>query len=555
MNRKVLFLTFLISLMITAAALPVAAEEAGAQGKGIAVLYTSDVHCGVDQGFGYEGLWQIRQTMEEEGYATILVDDGDSVQGEAIGTLTRGEAVIGLMNQMGYDAAIPGNHEFDYGTDQFLRLADMAAFPYISCNFTKNGELVFEPYTIVEAAGKKIAFVGVTTPMTFTTSTPTYFQDENGSFIYGFMQDETGQKLYDAVQSAVDSARKEGADYVYVLAHLGLEDTCSPWTYADVISHTSGIDVFLDGHSHDTEQVVMKNRDGKNVTRSAVGTKLNCIGRSIIHAEDGTIETDILSWPNSESAPRLLDMDNEMTAAVDAAFKELDDEMNTVVARSDVELIINDPEETDLSGNPIRMVRRAETNLGDLCADALREATGADIAILNGGGIRSGIGRGDITMGDILNVFPFNNTLCVVEATGQQILDALEWGARNVPDENGAFLQVSGLSYEIDSTVDSGCQSDENGMCTGIEGNRRVKKVRVGDEELDPGKTYSLAGSSYILIDRGDGFTFFENAPVLNDLDLIDHQALIDYLSGTLGGTVGEAYADPFGQGRITVTE
>ncbi|MBQ6385190.1 MAG: bifunctional metallophosphatase/5'-nucleotidase [Lachnospiraceae bacterium] len=555
MNRKVLFLTFLISLMITAASLPVAAEEAGATGKGIAVLYTSDVHCGVDQGFGYEGLWQIRQTMEEEGYATILVDDGDSVQGEAIGTLTRGEAVIGLMNQMGYDAAIPGNHEFDYGTDQFLRLADMAAFPYISCNFTKNGELVFEPYKIVEAAGKKIAFVGVTTPMTFTTSTPTYFQDENGSFIYGFMQDETGQKLYDAVQSAVDSARKEGADYVYVLAHLGLEDTCSPWTYADVISHTSGIDVFLDGHSHDTEQVVMKNRDGRNVTRSAVGTKLNCIGRSIIHAEDGTIETDILSWPNSESAPRLLDMDNEMTAAVDAAFKELDDEMNTVVARSDVELIINDPEETDLSGNPIRMVRRAETNLGDLCADALREATGADIAILNGGGIRSGIGRGDITMGDILNVFPYNNTLCVVEATGQQILDALEWGARNVPDENGAFLQVSGLSYEIDSTVDSGCRSDENGMCTGIEGDRRVKKVRVGDEELDPGKTYSLAGGSYILIDRGDGFTFFENAPVLNDLDLIDHQALIDYLSGTLGGTVGEAYADPFGQGRITVKE
>ena len=555
MNRKVLFLTFLISLMITAASLPVAAEEAGATGKGIAVLYTSDVHCGVDQGFGYEGLWQIRQTMEEEGYATILVDDGDSVQGEAIGTLTRGEAVIGLTNQMGYDAAIPGNHEFDYGTDQFLRLADMAAFPYISCNFTKNGELVFEPYKLVEAAGKKIAFVGVTTPMTFTTSTPTYFQDENGSFIYGFMQDETGQKLYDAVQSAVDSARKEGADYVYVLAHLGLEDTCSPWTYADVISHTSGIDVFLDGHSHDTEQVVMKNRDGRNVTRSAVGTKLNCIGRSIIHAEDGTIETDILSWPNSESAPRLLDMDNEMTAAVDAAFKELDDEMNTVVARSDVELIINDPEETDLSGNPIRMVRRAETNLGDLCADALREATGADIAILNGGGIRSGIGRGDITMGDILNVFPYNNTLCVVEATGQQILDALEWGARNVPDENGAFLQVSGLSYEIDSTVDSGCRSDENGMCTGIEGDRRVKKVRVGDEELDPGKTYSLAGGSYILIDRGDGFTFFENAPVLNDLDLIDHQALIDYFSGTLGGTVGEAYADPFGQGRITVKE
>ena len=250
---------------------PAPAEEPAPVEKNgdIILLFTSDVHCGIDQGFGYAGLQQVREYLLSQGYDVILVDDGDNIQGEPIGTMTKGETLVDLMNAMGYSVAIPGNHEFDYGMKQFLSIAEKADFPYISCNFNYKGKLVFEPYVIRELAGKKIAFVGVTTPKTLVTSTPSYFQDENGEVVYGFLQDDTGEAVYNAVQSAVDSARAEGADYVVVMGHLGNEAECAPWTYGDVIANTSGIDVFLDGHSHDTDQVVVKNKDGKDVPRSA----------------------------------------------------------------------------------------------------------------------------------------------------------------------------------------------------------------------------------------------------------------------------------------------
>ncbi len=533
-----------------------AAESSEAEtGKDIYILCTSDVHCGVDQGFGYAGLKQVRDTLEAKGYETILVDDGDSIQGEALGTLSKGEAMVDLMNDIGYDVAIPGNHEFDYGMDRFLELAEKADYPYISCNFTCQDKLVFEPYVIKEAAGKKIAFVGVTTPLTTRSSTPEYFKNEKGEFIYGFMQDKTGEKVYQAVQSAVDAARAEGADYVFVMAHLGNEAECKPWTYVDVISNTTGIDVFLDGHSHDTDQVVMKNKNGEDVTRCAVGTKLSCIGYSHISAEGEIVETGIWSWPNTEAAPEILDIKNEMRDEVDAAKKVLAEQLEQVVATTAVRLTIEDPEEKDTSGNPIRMVRRAETNLGDLCADAYRDQTGADIAVVNGGGVRANIEKGDITYGDIIGVHPFGNMICVLEVTGQQILDALEWGSRAVPEESGSFLQVSGLSYTVDSSIDTPCKMDENNMFAGIEGERRVKDVKVGGETLDPKKTYSLAGNDYDLRKQGDGYTMFDNAPVLQDNIKLDNQTLIDYIVDTLGGEIGEEYADPYGQGRITILE
>ena len=268
------------------AAGPAPAEAAAPSHSGeVMILFTSDVHCGVDQGFGYAGLQQIRSELEAQGYTTVLVDDGDAIQGEPIGTLSRGEAVVDLMNALKYDVAIPGNHEFDYGMARFLELAEMADFPYVCCNFTHEDALVFDPYVILDAAGLRIAFVGVTTPTTITASHPVYFQNDEGEFIYGFMQDESGETVYRAVQDAVDAARGEGADLVYLVSHLGYTLSCSPWTYADVVSHTTGIDVVLDGHSHDTEQVVMKNAAGEDVVRSAVGTKMESIGYSHISAE------------------------------------------------------------------------------------------------------------------------------------------------------------------------------------------------------------------------------------------------------------------------------
>ena len=521
----------------------------------IYVLYTSDIHCGIDKGFGLAGLQQVRDTLEAQGYATILVDDGDAIQGEPIGTLSEGEAMIGLMNAMRYDAAIPGNHEFDYGADRFLELTKMAAFPYISCNFNYRGERVFAPYVIVEAAGRKIAFVGVTTPRTIGDSAPVHFQNEAGEFVYGCLQDKTGESLYAAVQSAVDDARAEGAELVYVMGHCGLEAEARPWTYADIIEHTRGIDVFLDGHSHDTEQVVMKNMDGQNVTRSACGTKLQCIGYSHISRDGEVVETGIWSWPNKTSAPELLGIDNAAGQKVTEALASLQDLLGKVVAHTPYTLTINDPAAVDSSGNPIRMVRRAETNLGDLCADAFRDQGHADIGIVNGGGVRVDIEKGDITYGDILSVAPFGNMLCFIEVTGQDVLDALEWGVRSVPNQNGSFLQVSGLIFDVDVSIESPCVADDDDMLASIEGERRVRNVWVGSEPLDPEKTYTLAGHDYMLLQIADGYTMFRGAPVLQNKVKIDNQLLIDYITDTLGGEIGEEYADPYGQGRIVILQ
>ena len=532
-----------------------APEAAGVSKNGdIVVLFTSDVHCGMYQGFGYAGLCRVREVLEEKGYTTLLVDDGDAIQGEPVGTMTQGKAIIDIMNTAGYDVAIPGNHEFDYGMERFLELTKMADFPYISCNFNKEGELVFEPYVILEAAGKKVAFVGVSTPKTLVSSTPKYFMNDEGEFVYGFFQDATGEGVYNAVQTAVDSARAAGADYVVVMGHMGNEAECAPWTYADVISHTTGIDAFLDGHSHDTEQVTMKNADGQDVIRSACGTKLANIGYLKITA-DGQLSAGLYPWTAKVSAGELFGIDNAVAQQVKAASDELAAQLDTVVASTSVELTINDPEAVDDNGNPIRMIRRAETNLGDLCADAYRDQSGADIAFVNGGGIRVTIRQGDITKGDILKVHPFGNSLTVIEVTGQQILDALEWGARNVPGENGGFLQVSGLTYEIHTYIESGCKSDENGLFTGVKGKYRVQNVMVGGEKLNLKKTYTLASHDYMLLNHGDGYNMFNGCKVLQESVKLDNQVLMDYITGTLGGVVGGDYAEPTGQGRITIFE
>lgn len=539
---------------VTKAPTPVPTEEPTPAPKNgdIMILFTSDVHCGVDQGFGYAGLYEIRKSLLSQGNDVILVDDGDNIQGEPLGTMTRGEALTDLMNKMGYSVAIPGNHEFDYGMKQFLALAERADFDYISCNFNYKGEKVFEPYVIRELAGKKVAFVGVTTPKTLTTSTPSYFMDENGEYVYGFCQDTTGEGVYNAVQKAVDDARAAGADYVVVMGHMGNEAECSPWTYAEVIANTTGIDVFLDGHSHDTDQIKMKNKDGQEVLRAACGTKLSAVGWCQIKA-DGAISTGLYTWDNSVSAPELLGIENEMSKAVADASGVLNEKLAETVAVSSVELTINDPTEVDANGKPVRMVRRAETNLGDLCADAYRVQAGADIAIVNGGGIRVSIPAGDITLQNILSVHPFGNSLCVIEVSGQTILDALEWGARSVPGECGGFPQVSGLTYEIRSDIDSPCVADENDMFVTIKGERRVQNVLVNGQPIDPAKMYTLAGHNYMLLERGDGFTMFGGAKLLQDRVKLDNQVLIDYITESLGGVIGEAYADPYGEGRIVI--
>ena len=529
-----------------------AEEAAPALQKNLVILFTSDVHCGIDQGWGYAGLYAVKESLSKDNYV-LLVDDGDAIQGEPIGTMTKGEAIIDIMNAVGYDIAIPGNHEYDYGMERFLELTQKANFPYISCNFNKDGELIFAPYIIKEFDGVKIAFVGITTPTTPRSSTPKYFMNDEGEFIYSFMQDETGEALYAAVQKAVDDARAEGAQYVIAMAHLGDEDECRPWRYLDVIGNTAGIDALLDGHSHDTEQVVMKNKDGQDVVRTACGTKLAHIGRLTI-TKDGQISSELYSWNQPIAAPKMLGLQNVAGEAVTAATAVLNEKLAEVVASTTVDLIIYDPVAKTDDGRSVRIIRNTETNLGDLCADAyLDQSSGADIALVNGGGIRVSINKGDITLNDILKVHPFGNSLTVIEATGQQVLDALEWSVHAMPGEFGGFDHVAGLTFEFDATIPSPCTQDDHGFFTGMQEGveRRVRNVLVAGEPIDPAKLYKVVSHDYQLLDKGDGYTMFEGATVLQESVKLDNQVLIDYITGTLGGVVGEGYENPYGQGRI----
>ena len=549
--KKLLALLVALMMLLGAAA----AEEAAAPAlqKDLVILFTSDVHCGVSQNWGYAGLAAAKEYYAKDNYV-LLVDDGDAIQGEPIGTMSHGESILNIMNAVGYDLAIPGNHEFDYGVETFLELAQKANYQYLSCNFNKKGEMIFEPWAIREFDGVKIGFVGVTTPYTLRTSTPKYFMDEEGNYIYGFLQeDTTGETLYQAVQKAVDDVRAAGASYVFVIAHLGNETEVIPFTYSDVISHITGIDALLDGHSHDYDVVTMKDKEGKDVIRCAVGTKLDTIGKLTV-SKAGGISVEQLSWNQKVSAPDLLNVQNAAGDVVKAEVSKLDETLQNVVAKTAVKLVINDPDQKTEEGKPIRIVRRTETNLGDLCADAyLNQAGEADIAFVNGGGIRAEIQEGDVTLNDILKVHPYGNSLTVIEVTGQQVLDALEWSVHSLPGEFGGFNQVAGLTFEVDAAIESPCVSDDNGMFLSVEEGktRRVRNVLVGGEALDPAKVYKLASHDYQLLDHGDGYTMFDGSKVLQESVKLDNQVLIDYITETLGGVVGEGYDNPYGQGRI----
>ena len=418
-----------------------------------------------------------------------------------------------------------------------------------------------KPYTIIEKAGKKIAFVGIDTPEAFTKSTPKYFQDGEGNFIYSFCEGNDGQDLYNKVQETVDAARAEGADYVIALAHLGVDYQSAPWTASEVIVNTTGIDVVLDGHSHTDfklaygqDFVAVKNKEGNEVIHTSTGTKLANVGILTIAGDKITAKLVDTSAMKFMDMAGLLAEDNGVGEVVKAAIAKNEELVNTVVAHTDVDLVIKDP----VSGE--RIVRNQETNLGDLCADAYRAMGETDIAFVNGGGVRDTIPAGDVTYGQIIKVHPFGNALCTVEATGQEILDALEMSVSSMPGESGGFLQVSGLKFTVDMNVDSTVVKDEKKMFVEVSGDRRIKDVEVLQADgsyapIDPAKTYTLACHNYLLKDMGDGYTMFADNKFLSENVMLDNQVLINYIVEKLGGTVGADYVDPYGQGRITIVQ
>ena len=521
--------------------------------KDITVCFTNDVH-------GAYELYPYAATAMKG--ADLIVDAGDNIQGSVATTLTNGQCMVDLMKTVGYDVAVPGNHEFDYGFDRFLEIVNGDNTPYVSANLWDKtaDKAVLDAYKIFTVGDKKVAVVGITTPETLVKSTPAFFQNAAGEYIYDFCNDTTGEKLYNIVQKAVDAAKAEGADYVIAVGHLGIDEQSEPWTSTSVIANTTGIDALIDGHSHSTFSNTAKNKDGKEIPVAQTGTQLKNVGKLTI-AADGTITATLL--PLYEVKTRVnettgkeekynvyfYDTDPTVAAKVAEIKAEVDKVSKTVVARTEVDLTTLDP----TTGK--RAVRSAETNLGDLCADAYRDLLKTDVAFVNGGGVRANINKGDITYGQIIAVHPFGNTACKIEVTGEQLWTALEIGSAACPGESGGFLQVSGIEYTINTAIPTPARFNENKEFEKLEGEHRVTDVKVNGEPLDVNKTYTLGGHNYMLINGGDGYTVFRGSKILAQEVAIDNEVLIKYITGTLNGVVGadSIYANPTGAGRIKI--
>ena len=556
MNRiKQRLLTFMISAALVIGifpAIPAIADtdDSTSSGESVYVLYTNDIHCEVS---GYPALAAYRAQLLENGENVVTVDAGDAIQGEAIGAQTKGSAIIDIMNTVGYDYAIPGNHEFDYSLSTFLDLTKNADFTYLSANFVdlQTGSTVFTPYAVKDFDGKKAAFIGICTPETYTKSTPVYFQDENGNYLYSFSENT----FYETIQNTIDQAREDGADIVIAVGHIGINGTASGWKSTDVIANTTGIDVFIDGHSHETiANSIYQNKDGEDVPLTSTGTKFDNFGIMKIQMDasnDISITTQLLhpsevTYDSSEAASEAY---HSVQNKIDHYNQELS-YLYEVLGTAEIELTINNAE-------GVRRIRSGETNLGDFVADAYRSICQTDIALVNGGGIRASVSAGDVTRKSLMDVNPWNNAMCVIEASGQQILDALEHGARNLPEENGGFLQVSGLTYDIDTWKESPVIMDEQGTFQSIDPakERRITNVKVNGQALEPDKMYTVCGSVYTLQNSGDGFTMFKNDKVVAQDNLpTDATMLISYFTDVLNGriTAGQ-YGNIAGEGRIII--
>ena len=589
MKRRSIAL-LLCLMLVCALAAPAAAAQTGTS-EDIVILYTNDVHTYIDGPLSYDVISGIKKELETQYAHVLLVDAGDHVQGTAYGSMDKGETIIQLMNAAGYDLATLGNHEFDYGMDGCMQIVQWAQYPYVSCNFYEevNGvreENVLPSYQIFDCGTEKLAIVGITTPESFTKSTPSYFQDESGNYIYGISGGEDGSALYADVQAAIDSAVADGATKVIALGHLGDDLSSQPWTSAEVIANVSGLSAFIDGHSHSTvEGQNVTDKDGNSVVLTQTGQYFGQIGMMVISAETGEITTgfigseEILEPVVDESGNPVKDEEgNDQTEVVGyrlvsdlytgaewcsdetvAAIKDqwiakIGEQLGTVIGSTSLTL-------DNYSADGTRLVRSQETNTGDFAADALyylfdNMDMDVDVAIMNGGGIRNEAVTGEISYQTCKTIHTFGNVACLQTITGQQLLDALEWGARTAGtgEECGGFLQVSGITYKIDTQWPDSTQKDEKGVWIGgPTGGYRVHDVKVYNKEtnawdaLDLEAHYNLAGYNYTLRDLGDGFNMFDGAVNVLDYVMEDYMVLANYVQAFEGGVV-EASNSPLAE-------
>ena len=506
----------------------------------IVILYENDVHCAVE---GYSKLAAMKNELKSEYEYVGVVSSGDFVQGGTLGAVSKGEYIVELMNLVGYDAIAPGNHEFDYTISRLTELYELSETKYISCNFAKIGEekTYFEPYTIVSYGDVDIAYIGIITPETITSARPSQFRNENGEIIYTFNE----SRLYELVQESIDEATEDGADYVIALSHIGYDESGELNDVTDVIENTDGLDVVLDAHSHSViEEKIVKDKSGDDVLLSSTGTGFENIGKLTI--ANGEFDTELVKTETYTKTDADVDA---YIAEINESYAELG---NRKIGESKVELITHNEE-------GVRLVRTAETNLGNLCSDALFFVTNADVSYVNGGGLRAPIKSGDMTFNDIYSVFPFNNRIVTAEITGQVLLDMLEMSMISYPQEDGAFPHMSGITFSVNKSIPSSIKVDENGFFTKVDGDYRVYDVKVLDKEsgnykaLELDKKYILAAADYYILNFGSGMSMFKDAKVVESEGMLDVEVLERYITDNLNGVIGEEYKDVVN--RITFTD
>ena len=555
-------------------------DTAGNANGELTILYTNDIHgyiCNTvkndknedEPGLSYGNLKAIKNKLEEEGKNVLLVDVGDHVQGAVYAAVSNGDDIIELMNEIGYDVATLGNHEFDYGQFSVFKFIDNASYPYVSCNLynVSDKSLVLPGYEVLETGGIRVAFIGITTPQTITSSTPKNFQNEKGEYIYGIAAGEDGKELYSYVQAAIDDARNE-ADVVIAVGHLGVEEDAAPYRSIDVIANTSGLDAFLDGHSHTRiEEELVEDKDGNKVVLTQTGCYFSAIGDMDVRLADGkaSISTSLID--------KYDDTDETIQAKVDGIVEKVNEKLGETIADSSCPFYINEP------GTDVRIVRSQETNLGDFTADSVYYyynnvlELDCDIAIANGGGLRQDMPDGIHTYLDCKTVEPFGNVTCLIEASGQTIKDALELGAMNVPNEDGGFLHAAGMRYSIDTSIASSVQLDVNETWTGgPTGEYRVHDIEIYNREtgeyepLELDKNYNIAGVNYILRNDGNGMTMFDECRSIVDYVSEDYVILAEYIKAFSDSSISTAnsplstlkgylldYENPYGAGRIKI--
>ncbi len=583
------FLSILLCLIFIITFIPFSALASNTPlSDDIVILYTNDVHTYIDGPLSYDVIAAIKKDLQEDYKYVFLVDAGDHIQGTAYGSMDKGKSIINLMNAADYDVATLGNHEFDYNMQGCMNAVRWADFPYISCNFYHEengvrGENVLDSYVMFDCGTEKLAFVGITTPETFTKSTTSYFQDENGNFIYGISGGDDGAELQQDVQKAIDGAIQSGATRVIAIGHLGDDPSSIPWTSEETIAGVSGLDAFIDGHSHTTlEGKGITDKEGKNVLLTQTGEYFGRIGIMIIGSDTGEIKTDFIECVETDDGYTLasdlykgteLIFDADVKEIKDNWLSEIDNQLGQIIGTVSVVF-----DNYDSDGN--RLVRNQETNSGDFAADALYYlfddmGLDVDIAVMNGGGIRNQAITGEISYKSCKDMHPFGNVACLLTVTGQQILDMLEWGARHAGEsEEGSFLHVSGVTYKINTSTANTTQADDMDIWLGGPVEHRVYDVKVYNkdtdkwDELDLDSEYNLAGYNYTLRDLGGGFAMLSGSVNVLDYVMEDYMVLANYVQGFENGVIEAKnspllskypgllidYSDANGCGRITIS-